>query len=54
MSITDRCNAKYYIQIVMYPGEIGVEQNVIDNFLIEKVRSCPIFGLLLLMAKIFF
>ena len=38
----------------MFLGEIGVEQNVIDNFLIEKVRSYPIFGLLLLMVNIFF
>ena len=43
-----------YIQIAMYLGEIGVEQNVIDNFLMEKVRSCSIFGLLLLMVKIFY
>ena len=37
----------------MYLGEIGVEQNVTDNFLMEKVRSYSIFGLLLLMVKIF-
>ena len=43
-----------YIQAAMFLGEICVEQNVRDNFLIEKVRSCPIFGLLLLMVKIFF
>ena len=42
-----------FIQIAMYLGEIGVEQNVMDNFLIEMIRSCPIFGLLLLMLKIF-
>ena len=41
-----------YIQVAMFLGETGVEQNVIDNFLIEKVRT--IFGLLLLMVKIFF
>ena len=43
-----------YIQVAIFLGEIGVEQNVADNFLIEKVRSCSIFGLLLQMVKIFF